>query len=76
MFVFYFHIVYQIDINDCVGPMCDNNGTCTDGKMSFTCTCSYPYSGQHCQNERYTTLPPPSTVTPEAATGGSEYMSA
>ena len=36
------------DIDDCIIVTCNNGGTCEDGINSFTCVCSYGYTGKFC----------------------------
>ena len=36
------------DIDDCISVTCNNGGTCEDGMSSFTCVCSYGYTGKFC----------------------------
>ena len=36
------------DIDDCISVTCNNGGTCEDGINSFTCVCSYGYTGKFC----------------------------
>ena len=36
------------DIDDCISVTCNNGGTCQDGINSFTCVCSYGYTGKFC----------------------------
>jgi len=30
----------EVDIDDCAGAECANNGTCVDGVAEYTCLCS------------------------------------
>ncbi|CAH3174109.1 unnamed protein product, partial [Porites evermanni] len=40
--------VAVVDIDDCISVTCNNGGTCEDGINSFTCVCSYGYTGKFC----------------------------
>ena len=53
---------YCLDMNQCfTQSLCQNGGTCLPGPgNTFTCQCSYPYSGTYCEQ---TILP--SSITPE-----------
>ena len=56
---------FQIDIDDCGPPVCDNGANCTDGYIGFYCTCAAGFTGSYCQNViPPTTLPPPTTPAP------------
>merc|ERR1712216_40768 len=37
-----------INIDDCAGQTCSNNGKCIDGNSSFNCECDYGYVGEDC----------------------------
>lgn len=37
------------NINDCVGSVCQNNGTCVDGIVSYNCSCPTLYTGTYCE---------------------------
>ncbi|XP_072519216.1 milk fat globule EGF and factor V/VIII domain containing b isoform X1 [Salminus brasiliensis] len=39
----------QNNVNDCAGQPCQNGGQCRDLDGDFTCKCSSPYVGKHCQ---------------------------
>jgi Notch-like protein len=45
------------ELDDCASNPCMNNGTCTDGTDSFTCTCLAEYSGSVCQHSGCTPNP-------------------
>ena len=34
-----------VDIDDCAGAPCANDGTCTDGVNDYSCECAPGYSG-------------------------------
>ena len=42
--------VFLLDIDECVGVMCANGGTCVDGVNSFSCTCVEGFNGTLCDN--------------------------
>ena len=37
-----------LNIDDCVGVVCQNGGTCNDEIDDFTCSCTPGYSGKLC----------------------------
>lgn len=39
----------EININDCVGITCQNQGTCVDGINHFSCQCLASYGGEFCE---------------------------
>ena len=41
--------LYFLDIDECKGVTCQNNGTCKDGDNSYTCECATGYEGVHCE---------------------------
>ena len=43
-------LIYILDIDECVGVMCANGGTCVDGVNSFSCTCVEGFNGTLCDN--------------------------
>lgn len=46
-------LLYIIDIDDCTGSPCQNNGTCLDAVNSYTCTCIDGYAGTDCLTGRF-----------------------
>tara|TARA_B110000858_G_C17798179_1_gene473653 strand:- start:278 stop:2341 length:2064 start_codon:yes stop_codon:yes gene_type:complete len=40
----------ETNIDDCIGHVCTNSGTCADGVNSYTCACVTGYDGQYCEN--------------------------
>ena len=44
------HLKYEFssDIDECASNPCQNNGTCSDGKNSFSCQCPTGYLGDTC----------------------------
>ncbi|XP_078495665.1 uncharacterized protein LOC144751206 [Ciona intestinalis] len=47
------------DIDDCTTNPCMNNGTCTDGMDSYTCTCIAGYTGANCTTDIDDCVPNP-----------------
>jgi len=45
----YFFIIFPLDINECESSPCSNNGTCTDRKNGFNCSCPPGFSGNRCE---------------------------
>ena len=37
-----------VDIDDCIGVMCNNGGLCVDSLNDFSCSCVEGFAGQHC----------------------------
>lgn len=46
----------DIDVDDCVGKPCQNNGTCVDRINGYECRCPSGYVGQRCEITEYWTL--------------------
>ena len=44
-----YRLFFIQDIDECVSSPCLNNGTCTDGVNTFTCTCEAGMQGNVCQ---------------------------
>jgi len=38
----------EVDIDDCVGDPCENDGTCDDHQNGFTCRCLPGFTGKLC----------------------------
>jgi hypothetical protein len=38
-----------LNINDCIGNVCNNKGTCVDGIGSYSCLCPWNYTGLSCE---------------------------
>ena len=38
----------EMDIDDCVGDPCENDGTCDDHQNGFTCRCLPGFTGKLC----------------------------
>ena len=45
-----------VDIDDCAGAPCQNNGTCSDGVNTYTCGCALGYGGTNCENGKLNPL--------------------
>lgn len=41
--------LFFIDIHDCVGIECLNDGSCLDHPGSYTCKCKQGFEGKHCE---------------------------
>ncbi|XP_053378543.1 uncharacterized protein LOC128548152 [Mercenaria mercenaria] len=39
------------DIDDCLGVICENGGSCIDNLGSYTCFCSKGFTGKNCEND-------------------------
>ncbi|XP_066271848.1 P-selectin-like [Branchiostoma lanceolatum] len=39
------------EFDDCLSSPCLNNGTCTDGKSNYTCTCGEQFYGPNCEHD-------------------------
>ncbi|XP_053378542.1 uncharacterized protein LOC123527162 [Mercenaria mercenaria] len=46
-----FSIVIFTDINDCLGVICENGGSCIDNLGSYTCSCSKGFTGKNCEKD-------------------------
>lgn len=40
----------EINLDDCASSPCQNNGTCIDGEMEYTCDCAEGYTGPLCES--------------------------
>lgn len=45
----------EINIDDCAGDPCHNGAYCLDGLNSFTCTCAPGFTGELCEDGKYST---------------------
>ncbi len=50
--------LYILDIDDCVGLTCENNGTCVDGHNNYSCQCAPGWTGFNCSIGKQTQLSP------------------
>ena len=50
------HFTFIQDIDDCAPKPCKNDGTCTDGIDSFTCSCLPGYEGTLCEISEFGVL--------------------
>lgn len=41
-----------MNIDDCIGSPCQNNGTCIDEIMSFKCQCDEQFNGKYCEESK------------------------
>jgi len=39
---------YILDIDECAGDPCENEGTCVDGVNEYVCQCKLGYNGTNC----------------------------
>ena len=46
---------YCVDLDDCVNHNCSNGASCVDGINGYSCNCSVGFSGEHCENSKYST---------------------
>lgn len=42
------HVLFSIDVNECLDPVSCVHGTCTNGYGSFVCRCHQGWSGRNC----------------------------
>lgn len=45
--------IFPADEDDCFREPCQNGGDCLDGINSFTCDCASGFSGDFCQNSKW-----------------------
>ena len=48
-----------MNINDCIGAVCNNRGTCIDGINTHSCVCPWNYTGFSCETPTDTCLSNP-----------------
>ena len=46
---------FSVDLDDCVNHICSNGASCIDGINGYSCNCSVGFSGEHCENSKYST---------------------
>ena len=39
----------EIDINECIGDVCQNGGTCKEVENDYLCECQSSYEGKNCE---------------------------
>ena len=44
------HGSLSVDIDDCLGVACSNNGTCVDMVDDYICNCVQGFTGEHCES--------------------------
>ena len=44
--------IFISDINNCEPNPCQNDGTCTDGVDTYTCSCVTGFEGSECQTSK------------------------
>ena len=49
-------VVFDIDIDECVGNLCENAATCEDGINGYTCACVLGYTRTYCDIGEYIIL--------------------
>ena len=42
-------VLCEQEVDDCESNPCQNGGTCTDGLLSYVCSCLLCYTGTHCE---------------------------
>ena len=50
-----FLLNFSVDLDDCVNHNCSNGASCLDGMNGYSCNCSVGFSGEHCENSKYST---------------------
>lgn len=49
-----FSIFVHVDVNECMGKNpCVNNGTCSNTRGSYRCSCASGWTGKHCEEGNY-----------------------
>lgn len=45
------NVMYSFsEIDNCIGVVCYNGGSCVDDILAYTCTCTGDYYDEHCQS--------------------------
>ena len=44
----------HVDIDECVGVVCENAGTCVDLVNGYKCECVVGFEGDNCETSMYT----------------------
>lgn len=56
VFIYFWHAGFkgvncETNIEDCLGNLCQNGGTCIDGINSYTCQCPPTFTGEFCETD-------------------------
>ena len=47
------HIIFVLDVDDCMPNPCENDGNCTDGVNEYLCACVPGYTGADCETGQH-----------------------
>ena len=46
-------VIFVSDIDDCIGVVCQNGGTCIDQVNAYFCDCAVDFEGQNCERPNF-----------------------